>query len=94
MFSKIQNNALWKLLGKKLEGKNKKCYSFLRLGPKIKKFSKGHRNHLPGLGNFSGVRNVLLDSYDDSLETLSIFTLFRAFRELNFGKPPYLGCKR
>ena len=81
-------------MGKKLGGKNQVRIAFLRLGPKIKKFPMGHRNHLPGLANFSGVRNVLLDSYDDSLETLSIFTLFRAFRELNFGIPPYLGCKR
>ena len=49
-------------------------FAFSRLGPKRKSFL-GHWSHLLVQRKSTGVGNVLLDSYDDSLETLIVFTL-------------------
>ena len=78
----------------KFGGKNQVRIPFLKLGPKVKNVPMGSKNHLPRLAKFSGARNVLLDSYDDSLETLTTFVLFKPCRELNFGKQTHFCSRR
>ena len=86
-------DAIWTIGAKKVGRKKPGQDSIFETRPKVKKFPLGSKNHLPRLAKFSGARNVLLDSYDDSLETPTTFVLFKPCRELNFGIRP-LFCSR